>query len=171
MSSRLRGFIILAVIIVFLTLSALAFVVFRNMSLDTANSALKSADYQTAYEELKPLLWFGDNKAESIVGYMYAYGWGVERNFNSAKYWFRRSTKLGGKTEEHVAELSYYVGVSFKEGVGVTNDESLAMWWINSSAKSCYMPALNMLINFYSTDLNNKKKWINIKTSCFSANL
>jgi len=64
--------------------SVVAGALLRNAELDAGGVALKTEDYPTALKKLRPLAYLGDSTAQYLLGLMYAYGWGVARNDETA---------------------------------------------------------------------------------------
>ena len=92
----LYGFAIFAIIVLFavfvVSLMTLHFTLW-----DRGGSALKSGNGALALKYLKPLAWLGDERAQQVIGDIYAYGSeGIRQNDDEAMYWFHRIGFFGG---------------------------------------------------------------------------
>lgn len=61
----------------------------QELALAKANYTVHN--YQLAYTHLAPLAAKGDRDAQYAVGYMYYYGYGVQRNESLAKAWIKKA--------------------------------------------------------------------------------
>src|SRR6266849_1360166 len=66
-----------------------------NAGRDEAAAAYDRGDYATAFKELKRLADKGDIEARTMVGFMFANGLGVRRNYAQALEWYRRAADQG----------------------------------------------------------------------------
>lgn len=127
-------------------------ILLRNHQLEAAVYALKTEKGAIALEKLKALTQLGDKKAQMLVGYTYAYGWGgVAKDKMNAIFWFRRC----GSTVGHVAENGIDPAASFElsvaktyasggEGVEANPIESII--WLELAAKGGSKEAAEMLV-------------------------
>ena len=90
---RLTLFVALIVIV------GVGLLLLRNYQMEAGVRAYKEENGVTALKKLKPLAYLGYNKAQLIVGFIYAYGInGVPKNDTDAIYWFRRCGSIGSVT-------------------------------------------------------------------------
>ncbi len=97
--------------------------------IDEAMAALEKKDFGTALEELRPLAAAGDPGALAMLGTLFLYGNGVEKNEKKAAALFRRAAE-GGLAFAQVA-----FGIMLRDGKGVEKDEKAAFDWLLKAAK------------------------------------
>ena len=62
---------------------------------NTGQAAYKRGDFTAAIQEWQPLAVQGNAKAQNNMGWLYAKGEGVPRNYKTAVYWYKRSAENG----------------------------------------------------------------------------
>jgi len=82
-------------------------------------------DYHSAFAILLPLAQRGDAQAQMLVGFMFADGRGVPRNFVAAAAWYRRSSEQGNPRAQ------YLLGLMYDKGQGVSVDAVQAYKWLD----------------------------------------
>jgi TPR repeat protein len=92
--------------------------------------AYEAGRYDDALAEFLSLTEAGDAAAEFMVGVMYFYGRGVERNDSSAAVWFYKSARKGNAN----AQLAF--GSLHIRGTGVRRDLVEAYMWLTLAAES-----------------------------------
>jgi V8-like Glu-specific endopeptidase len=98
--------------------------------LDDAVAAAHGGDYATALRRLSPLAEKGDARAQFDVGFMHAYGWGVQRNPAEAISWYRKAADQGLQVAQH------FMGMAYVNGEGVrANDAEAARWFARAAAQ------------------------------------
>ena len=100
---------------------------------------LKSGNYETAKSRLELLAMLGHGRAQFLVGEMYAYGWGVTRDRDTAIKWFRRAAYRSDGMQDPAAYAAHYVGRNFLEGSSVETDTAEAAWWLKFSKDGGYV--------------------------------
>ena len=91
---------------------------------DAGRSAYISGDYKQALKILKPLAENGDPKAQKIMGIMYDYGHGVEKDSKQALQWYIKAAEQGNP------DVQYHVGAKYFHGDGTDqNYAEAAKWW------------------------------------------
>ena len=80
----------LALMILLLSLTVSA----RAAQLDDAVAAAHRGEYAVAFQLTSPLAEKGDARAQFNIGYMYANGWGVQRDLAEAAKWYRRGREM-----------------------------------------------------------------------------
>ena len=88
-------------------------------------------NFSAAYQNLKPFADKHEPIAMYLMGCMYLYGLGVEKNFNQAVFWIERSAEIG----YHRAQLT--LGYFYDVGeVGFKRDISKAFYWYSKAAQN-----------------------------------
>jgi V8-like Glu-specific endopeptidase len=107
--------------------------------LDDAVAASHGGDYATALRRLSPLAEKGDARAQFDIGFMHAYGWGVERNPAEAITWYRKAADQG------LAVAQHFLGLAYANGEGVRPDDAEAARWFARAAAQGFAQAQFML--------------------------
>ena len=79
--------------------------------MESGAAAFHKEDYQTAYQELRPLAEAGDPKAQYYIGFMYYSGKGVVQNSVEAVKWIKPAAESG------VAEAQYLFALMTESGL------------------------------------------------------
>ena len=82
----------------------------------SALAALQSRDFVTAYRMILPLANQGHAHSQYTVGYLYAFGRGVEQNYGVAIKWYRMAAEQG------LPEAQIALGIMYESGAGVPRD-------------------------------------------------
>lgn len=91
---------------------------------EVGRNAYITQDYTKAFAVLKPLAEAGDPGAQKIIGIMYDYGQGVEKDPKQALFWYTLSANQGDPA------VQYQVGAKYFRGDGVQQDyHEAARWW------------------------------------------
>jgi len=106
--------------------------------LDDAVTAAHRGDYATALRRLSPLAEQGDARAQFDVGFMHAYGWGVQRNPAEAIAWYRKAADQGLPVAQH------FLGIAYVNGDGVRPDDAQAARWFARAAAQGFAQAQYM---------------------------
>ena len=85
-----------------------------------AIKAMKSGDYETAYEEFSALADQGDAKAMVTLGMFFYKGEGFPQDYDKAMDWFLRAMALGN------GDAYNNIGVMFRDGLGVAENRAIA---------------------------------------------
>ncbi len=96
---------------------------------DECKAANVRDDYETAFQECKPLAEQGDAVAQTILGLMYANGDGVPQDFAKAATWFRKAAWQG------VDLAQYFLGLAYDKGLGVPQDYAEAAKWYEAAGE------------------------------------
>lgn len=62
-----------------------------------AVQALENGDYTYAYRELRTLATQGNSSAQNNLGFMYAKGLGIGKDYDQALYWFKKAAQQGNQ--------------------------------------------------------------------------
>lgn len=146
---------------------------------DEGLAAYNKGDYQSAWQELKPLAENGSVNAQNVLGVMYENGFGVEKNEVQAIRWYRQAAEqndvhaqynfghLLDTSKNYVAALKWFrkaadqgsaaaqfsIGVYYANGWGVEKDEGMAFQWYVASAAQGDNEAQNNLGWMYQNGL------------------
>jgi TPR repeat protein len=113
-----------------------AAVALRNTQFDSATTALKADDFGSARARYQRLALFGDRRAQVMLAYVHAYGWGVPRNHEVALQWLERAGRWGFGERVDVARTAYHMGLDLATGVGaITRDEAESAYWLGVAAE------------------------------------
>ena len=92
---------------------------------DKGLSAYNAGDYQTAFNEWKPLAEEGDADAQFNLGLMYETGDGAARDYAEAIKWYRLAARQG------ISKAQNNLGVMYELGTGVLQNNVTAHTWYN----------------------------------------
>jgi len=90
--------------------------------------AYQQKKYQQALNAWLPLAESGHVLAQTLVGSMYAYGEGVEKNDKEAFKWLSRAANTGS------AQAQFNLGILYEKGFGITADKQQARKWFKAAA-------------------------------------
>lgn len=91
---------------------------------EAGKQAYINGDYRHAYDILAPLARNGDPEAQKMLGIMYDYGQGVEKDPKQALDWYIKAANQGQTS------VQYQVGSKYFRGDGTTQDYAeAAKWW------------------------------------------
>src|SRR5437879_10722405 len=107
--------------------------------LDDAVAAAHRGDYAAALRRLSPLAEKGDARAQFDIGFMHAYGWGVQRSPAEAITWYREAADQGLQVAQH------FLGIAYVNGEGVRPDDGQAARWFARAAAQGFAQAQFML--------------------------
>lgn len=90
--------------------------------------AYQQQKYKQALDTWLPLAESGHVLAQTLIGSMYAYGQGVEKNDQQAFKWLSRAAKLGS------AQAQYNLAILYENGFGTTQSSQQALKWFKAAA-------------------------------------
>jgi len=90
--------------------------------------AYQQQNYQQALDAWLPLAESGHVLAQTLIGSMYAYGEGVERNDNEAFKWLSRAANTGS------AQAQYNLAILYEKGFGTSKNKEQAQKWFKAAA-------------------------------------
>jgi TPR repeat protein len=96
--------------------------------LQDAQSAIQRKDYPAALRIVRPLAQGGDPNAQTILGSMYAFGFGVARSYAEAVNWFRKAAEQGQPAAQG------NLGLAYLNGQGVKQNYTEAAGWLRKAA-------------------------------------
>ena len=111
---------------------------------DEGVAAYSAGDYETAFNEFKPLAEQGDATAQFGLGFMYAEGEGVLQDEKEAVKWYTKAAEQGS------ANAQFNLGVMYARGEGVLQDDKEAVKWYTKAAEQGYADAQNNLGAMYA---------------------
>ncbi len=97
--------------------------------------AYEKGNYPAALKEFKALAAKGNAEAQSALGFMYATGRGVSKDYKKTAKWYRKAAEQG-----HAGAQSN-LGVMYANGQGVARDDKEAVSWYRKAAEQGYAPA------------------------------
>lgn len=112
--------------------------------LEDGTAAMKSGDYESAYQLLYPLAVDGNAIAQDCVGTMLSEGLGVGKDERQAVSWYEKSADQGN------AQAQYTLGVMYINGQGVETDPKKGVSYIVKAAKQGLVIAQQDAFAFYS---------------------
>jgi V8-like Glu-specific endopeptidase len=107
--------------------------------LDEAVAAARGGEYATALRRLSPLAEKGDARAQFDIGFMHAYGWGLQRNPAEALTWYRKAADQG------LAVAQHFLGLAYVNGDCVRPDDAEAARWFARAAAQGFAQSQYML--------------------------
>jgi TPR repeat protein len=96
----------------------------RERSLSAGIAAYHRQAYVKAANIFGPLADKGNAKAQTYLGFMYASGWGVPQDFETAARWHEEAAYRGDPLAR------YLLGLSYDKGQGVPQDYVTAYAWL-----------------------------------------
>jgi uncharacterized protein len=87
-------------------------------------AAMARQDYPAAVAILSPLAQNGDPAAQAYMGYLYAIGRGVPKDYTQAAIWYRRAAEQGHPGAQ------YELGLLYDKGQGVPVNVIQAEKWL-----------------------------------------
>lgn len=99
--------------------------------------AYRAGEFSQALDAWLPLAEQGHVLAQTLVGSLYAYGQGVERDDAVAARWFQRAAEAGS------AQAQYNLAILYENGWGVSKDLQQARHWYRTAADQGRTDAAN----------------------------
>ena len=93
--------------------------------------AYDSEDYQTAYQEFKESAETGDANSQFMLGTLYYFGYGLEKNESEAIAWFRKSDAQGNT---QATEMLNFIKICNEIKAKANNLESIVIEKIKNEA-------------------------------------
>ena len=113
-------------------------------SYDEAIIAYLNDQYETAIEFLKVSATEGFPQAKHLLGTMYIFGLGTDKDDYAGFRWFKEAADDG------VVDAQFQVGLMYYDGDGTDEDEQQAMDWLSLAAQGGHQDAeevLNFILN------------------------
>jgi TPR repeat protein len=123
-------------------LSLLLFSVISICYADDFNDGIKAyqaQNFSLAHEKWLPLAESGHVLAQTLVGSLYVYGEGVERDDTRAAFWFRQAATNGS------SQAQYNLGILYEKGWGVEQSNKQARKWFRMAADNGRQDAASRL--------------------------
>lgn len=92
--------------------------------------AYQRQDFKLAHDKWLPLANEGHVLAQTLLGSLYAYGEGVERDDRQAAHWFRLAAEGGS------AQAQYNLGILYEKGWGVEQSNDKARKWYRQATNN-----------------------------------
>ena len=115
--------------------------------------AYQQGDYAHAADEFKSSAQFGNVTAQYNLGFMYAKGQGVPKNYNQAFFWFSRAAKNGDP------ESQFHLAGMYENGLGVEQDYYQAAKWYRKAAEQGEVNAQLTLGGLYGIGLGASQSY------------
>lgn len=96
--------------------------------LQDAQAAYESKDYLTAARLWKLLANDGNMVAQSNLGLLYDFGWGVPQDYTEALVWYRKAAAKGSSSAQ------FRIGTMYFDGKGVPQNIATAFKWYQLAA-------------------------------------
>ncbi len=122
--------------------------------LKIAKDARKQGDYETAYNNYKPLSDFGIPEAQTNLALLYLKGNGVEKNPSLAFELMSSAAKSG------YTRAKFELARIYEKGLGTKKDINAATIWYQKAADDNYVRAYHYLANIYKK--NDPQKAISL---------
>jgi TPR repeat protein len=116
--------------------------------------AFLDGDYNTAFQELKPIAEQGNANAQFFLGVMYGMGQGVRQDYAESLMWFRNSA------DQDNPNAQACLGIMYGQGRGVKQDYVEAAKWYRKAAEQGNANAQNNLASFYSEGRGVPKDYV-----------
>jgi TPR repeat protein len=121
-------------------------VVANGDSYEDGAAALRAKDYPRARLIWSALALQGDPRAQYSLGRMYEKAQGVDRDFEEALRWYRKSADQGH------ADSQYRVAVAYSFGLGgVIKDDATAAKWLHRAAENGHRKSQRLLARAYES--------------------
>lgn len=101
-------------------------------------------DKQAVLERVRPLAEQGNANAQYNMGVLYDRGYGVERDYDKARKWYKKAAAQG------YAKAAHNLGVMYQQGHGVKVDYKRAAYWFKQAARQGEPAAQNNLAVMYA---------------------
>jgi S1-C subfamily serine protease len=92
-------------------------------------AAFDAGRYEHAHAIWLPLAQQGDSNAQINLGFMYDYGYGIDRDARRAAHWYRLSAEGG------LAAAQFNLGLMYAAGRGVEQSPVKASYWFQQAAE------------------------------------
>lgn len=99
---------------------------------------------QAVIERVRPLAKQGNANAQYNLGVIYNRGYGVPRNYDKARKWYKKAASQG------YAKAAHNLGVLYQKGHGVPVNHERAAYWFKKAAKLGEPAAQNNLAVMYA---------------------
>ena len=118
-------------------------------------SAFENGDYETAYNNWKPLAELGNQAAQTGIGFLYFDGVYVRQDYKKARKWFLLAARQG----EYFAQQA--LGYIYNNGLDTPVDTSKALaWYLRSADQGYYLAQTNVGVMYQAGEgiqVNHRK--------------
>ena len=111
---------------------------------DEGVAAYAKGNYQTAFQEMKPLAEQGDADAQYKLGVLYDKGQGIAQNYTQALYWYNKAAEQGD------ASAQYNLAQMYRMGQGVPPNNAKTLYWYQKAAEQGHANAQYNLGGMYA---------------------
>ena len=116
--------------------------------------AFLDGDFNTAFQELKPLAEQSNANAQFFLGVMYGMGQGIRQDYAESLMWFRNAAEQGNPNAQAC------LGIMYGQGRGVKQDFAEAVKWYRKAADQGNANAQNNLAEFYKEGRGVSKDYV-----------
>ena len=113
--------------------------------LEDAVAAGQRGDHATAFQLFQPLAEKGNPKAQTELGTLFHFGWGVPKNDTEAAKWFRMAAEQGYADAQDALGFAYYFGN------GVSQNYLEAAKWLTRASEQGLANSQNKLGLMYES--------------------
>lgn len=113
--------------------------------MDSALTLFTEGNYEAALDDFLDHAGEGDPVAQTMAGYMYDFGLGVEADYESAAFWYAQAAVQGDSLAQ------YFLAGLYFDGLGVNQSYEDAAFWYRQSANQGDPDAQYYLALMYQT--------------------
>lgn len=138
---------------------------FKLIQFDLGMKAYQKGNFERAFAEWKPLAEMGIAQAQNNLGFMYALGQGVNKDYAAAANWTRKAAEQG------IVGSQFRLGFMYENGLGLALDYSIAANWYKIAAEQGNADAQSNLSAMFAMgrgviqDIVYAHMWANIAAS------
>lgn len=135
-----------ALLLAFVLATGVGVVAANGANYDDGAAAHRAKDYTRARQIWTPLALQGDPRAQYALGRMHEKAQGVDRDFEEALRWYRKSADQGH------ADSQYRIAVAYSFGLGgVIKDDATAAKWLHRAAENGHRKSQRLLARAYES--------------------
>jgi len=121
---------------------------------DSGLKAYQHGDYITALQHWRPLARHGDGCAQYNIGFIYASGHGVPRDYSEAAKWYLKAAEQGYAIAQNKLAFMYVRGHGMEQ-----NDDAAVAWW-RRAAEQGHAEAQSNLAGMYAQGRGAPKNFV-----------
>jgi TPR repeat protein len=84
--------------------------ILNSSPLEEAQKNYDEGRYELAFKQFSSLAKSGDNSAKALIGNMYLFGFGTEKNIEKGLSYIKESAENGNSMAQYILGNTYYVG-------------------------------------------------------------
>ncbi len=113
-------------------------------SFEDGRQAYINQRYQEAFEILEPLAKSGKYEAQILIGVMYEYGHGVEKDPEKSFKWHKKAADQGIPAAQHDIGVKYFRGSGVKKNLG-----KAVQWWEKAADSGFEESQYNLALMYF----------------------